>query len=117
MLLLSSNRFLVSVNQDSPSREGRAFILGLVLIDDKGSFISDRTYNVEGIRSVFEAKMYGMFKDLSWTLGELQQPVIIKTESIITTKALDKQVDNVLEVGSVLQDSEVMLRSRETRVG
>lgn len=28
MLLVSPNRFLVSVNQDSPSREGRAFTLG-----------------------------------------------------------------------------------------
>lgn len=81
--------------------------------DHKGDFIAGKNLRLPGKVSVFEAEAMGVREALSW-IGEQNvngATVVLELDSLLTMQAVNGHTSNLLEVGEVIENCKMLLRS------
>lgn len=94
----------LKVNVDASVFAGAdTFIIGMVLRDHNGSFIQGKNLCLPYPGTVLEGEAIGVKEALTW-IKELQlHNISIESDSRLTVKAINENVDYQLEVGDVLE--------------
>lgn len=88
------------------------FSCGLILRDHQGKFIRARTHRFVGIVPVVEAEAIGVLEATRWINSLGMHDVDIESDSLVTVQAINKAVENYLEVGVVFQKCREFLNDR-----
>ncbi|KAL8121049.1 hypothetical protein AgCh_017989 [Apium graveolens] len=89
------------------------FSCGLVLRNHAGKFIRARTHKFIGAVPVIEAEVTGVWEAIKWVKSLGLQNVDIESDSLVAVQAINNAVENLLEVGVVMQACSRVLKSRK----
>lgn len=104
---------VLKLNVDAAVKLGdQSFSVGLVLRDHTGTLVHGKTSNKPMVTSVFEAEAVAVLEGLKWLLDLNQDNVVIESDSPLTVKALHSPLDNLWEVGFILDACRSIIDSR-----
>lgn len=87
------------------------FTIGMVIRDHAGVFVECRSMTLPRPGSVFDAECIGVKETLSWLTDHQNRKVIVETDSLLTTKELQRETRNLLEVGHIADQCKVLLQA------
>lgn len=104
------------INVDASVVEGlNSYAVGMVLRNHRGDYISCKTMRFTGEVQVVEAEMVAILEAMLWLeelhLGSVK--VAIESDSLLSVMAINKNNENYLELGSLIQHCRVILQARD----
>ena len=90
-----------------------SFSVGLVLRDHHGTFIQGRTMKFAGKVDVLEAELMGILEALKWISAFSGYKITIESDSLLSVKAIQGNIQNQLEAGILVDQCRDILRDRE----
>ncbi|XP_063946052.1 uncharacterized protein LOC135151500 [Daucus carota subsp. sativus] len=101
------------LNVDAALHKGEGqFALGLILRNDAGVFVKGKNMKVAGEVSVMEAEARGVLEAIKWVEDSGIQCVIVESDSLLVVQALKSTETYQLEVGHILDEWKIKLKSR-----
>ncbi|XP_074357898.1 uncharacterized protein LOC141697415 [Apium graveolens] len=102
------------INIDASVYEGQhSFAVGMVLRDGQGKYIAGKVMRCEGQVSVLEAEVSGIVEALLWAVENTEGLVIVESDSLLGVRALNQGLENLLEIGDLINQGVNMLRSND----
>lgn len=101
------------MNVDASVYEGaNSFSVGMVTRDHQGSFLGAKTMRFAGHVSILEAELVGILEALKWVQELAYQEVIIESDSMLSVAAINKNVQNLLELGNLINQCHAIIGGR-----
>ena len=89
-----------------------SFSVGLVLRVHHGTFIRGRTMKFAGKIDVLEAELMGILEALKWISALSGYKITIESDSLLSVKAIQGNIQNQLEAGMLVDQCRDILRVR-----
>lgn len=89
-----------------------SFSIGMIIRDHIGTFQAGKVMRLAGNISVYEAEAVGILEALSWIDDRQDGHVVIESDSLLSVRALQKDIVQVNELGTVLNFCKDMLKNR-----
>ncbi|XP_074336177.1 uncharacterized protein LOC141673344 [Apium graveolens] len=103
----------LKINVDAHVVPGNSwFSCGLVLRDQEGEFIAARLHKFAGVVPVVETEATTILKGIRWVSLFGMRHMDVESDSLISVQAINKDLENYLEVGVVFQEYRTILRAR-----
>ncbi|KAL8124564.1 hypothetical protein AgCh_012282 [Apium graveolens] len=102
------------INVDASVYEGHhSFAVGMVLREGHGKYIAGKVMRCEGQVSVLEAEVSCIVEALLWALENTEGLVSVESDSLLGVRALNQGLENLLEIGDLINQGVDMLRSND----